>query len=69
MYRIITSGAAYALILGIIAWVIAIAAFAASLFLWYKTGDYPEFRVIDYIPENWVAELTAIWPWIQKGLF
>lgn len=69
MYRILTSGAYFSLILGIIAWLIAITAFVAGLYLWYRTGEFPKFYLFDYLSENWVYQVTANWPDVQKDLF
>ena len=67
MYRVLTLSASCALILCIVSWIIAIAAFVASLFLWYKTGDYSKFLLVDYVSENlqraprWMTDNSLEW--------
>ncbi len=57
-----------ALILSILAWIAGITAFFFRLFVWYKTGEWYRWAMIEFIPDSWIVKATTTWPEIQKIL-
>jgi type II secretory pathway predicted ATPase ExeA len=55
-----------ALILSIVAEIAGITSFFYSLFVWFNTGDWHNFAIIEFIPDSWNVKSNTTWPGIQK---
>jgi hypothetical protein len=67
--KFIKAIAVIVLIPGILVWIAGITAFFFRLFIWYKTGQWNRFTVIEFIPNRFIAELTANYPRMQKEFY
>ena len=57
-----------ALILSIVAEIAGITSFFYSLFVWFSTGDWHNFAIIEFIPDSWNVKSNTTWPGIQMIL-
>jgi hypothetical protein len=58
-----------ALIPGVLVWIVGITAFSFRLFTWYKAGQWNKLAISEFLPNRFIAELTANFPKIEKELY
>ena len=58
-----------ALIPGILVLIVGNTAFSFRLFTWYKTGQWNKLAIREFLPNRFIAELTANFPKIDKELY
>ena len=58
-----------ALIPGILVWIVGNTAFSFRLFIWYKTGQWNKLAIREFLPNRFIAELTANFSKIEKELY
>ena len=58
-----------ALIPGSLVWIVGITTFSFRLFTWYKTGQWNKLAISEFLPNRFIAELTANFPKIDKELY
>ena len=69
MKKILMACATFTLMTGAVACVAAASAFLFRISLWSETGEWRRLLLVDFIPDNWIANITTNYPEIQNIFF